>query len=167
MPCAQPTRTPHALHAYEYCAADVVQPPSWSCPLAGWRSDDDGQVPLAIGGEANLGSYGQGGDECDVEGPAVRVYKAGGQGEPGGKLARIPTQELEACVRSNAVAQELEACARSSAVAREREAQKKRCVLPKHWVFGGFRRAGQEACTGTCVLPKSALESSGSNAVTR
>ena len=47
-------------------------------------------MALAIGGEANLGSYEQGGDECDVEASAVRLYKAGGQGEPGGKLARVP-----------------------------------------------------------------------------
>ncbi|KAE8775512.1 hypothetical protein D1007_51952 [Hordeum vulgare] len=42
--CAHPTRRPQTLHASGDCVADVIQPPSWSCPPAKWRSGDEGQL---------------------------------------------------------------------------------------------------------------------------
>ena len=45
--------------------------------MAEWLSDDDGQVPLAIVGEADEISYREGGENATQDSPAVRVFIAG------------------------------------------------------------------------------------------
>ena len=42
-----------------------------------WLSDDDGPVPLAIGGEADEISYRKGAENATHDSPAVRVFIAG------------------------------------------------------------------------------------------
>ena len=76
---ANPTGTPRALHYTGHCAAAVVYPPSWSCPLmtTKWLSDDDRPVPLAIVGEADKISYRDGEENATLHSPAVRVFIAG------------------------------------------------------------------------------------------
>ena len=41
-----------------------------------WLSDDDGPVPLAIGGEADEISYRKGGENAMQDSPVVRVFIA-------------------------------------------------------------------------------------------
>ena len=44
---------------------------------AEWLSNDDGPVPLAIVGEADVISYRKGGENATQDSPAVRVFIAG------------------------------------------------------------------------------------------
>ena len=60
-----------------------------------WLSDGDGQVPLAIVGEANNISSGELGENATQDSPTVRFYSIGILGdftESGGKLAREPVR---------------------------------------------------------------------------
>ena len=68
-----------------------------------WLSDDDGPVPLAIVGEADKISYGEGGENATQDSPAVRVYIAGGKHWDFGGFHRVG---WEASAGTWAVAQE-------------------------------------------------------------